>query len=138
LTWLVSGKELSLNIGNSVNFTNPATNYKSGDELYFTYVLQQYLSKKLAVGLEGYYYRQITNDVQNGVVVNTTPPANPFQSEDPLNQGPGNRGETFSLGPTVSYNPTENVFLNVHWVHEIFSYNRKQGDSVWLRAAVRF
>ena len=138
ITWLYSGNELSLNIGNSVNFTNPATNYKSGDEFYYTYVLQRYMSRKFALGVEGYYYRQITDDVQNGTIVNTTSPSNPFQSEDPLNEGPGNRGETFALGPTISYNPTEDVFLNAHWVHEVFSYNRKQGNSIWVRAAVRF
>jgi hypothetical protein len=138
LTWLNSGYELSLNIGNSLNFTNPTTSYKSGDELYSTYVLQRYLSKSFAFGIEGYFYKQVTDDAQNGVIVNTTPPSNAFHSEDPLNEGPGNRGETFALGPTISFNPTENMFLNAHWVHEIFSYNRKQGDSIWIRASVRF
>jgi hypothetical protein len=138
ITWLNSGNELSFNVGNSLNSKNPATDYKSGDEVYFTYVAQRYLSRNFALGIEGYYYRQITNDTRNGTTVNTTPQSNPFQSEDPLNEGPGNRGETFALGPTISYNPTENVFLNAHWVHEVFSYNRKQGDSIWVRAAFRF
>jgi hypothetical protein len=137
-TWLYSGNEISLNIGNSVNFVNEATNYKSGNELYFTYVLQRYLRRNLSLGIEGYYYKQITDDIQNGTIVNTTPPSNPFQSEDPLNEGAGNRGETFALGPTISFRPTENVLLNAHWAHEVLSYNRKQGDSIWVRAAVRF
>ena len=72
------------------------------------------------------------------MTVNTTPPSSRFQSQDPLNGGPGNHGEAFALGPVVSYNPAANVFLNAHWVHDLFTYNRKQGDSIWVRAAVRF
>jgi hypothetical protein len=138
LTWLNSANELSLNIGTSFNSTNNATDYKSGNEIYFTYVAQRYLRKNFSLGIEGYYYCQIGDDIQNGTIVNTTPPSNPFQSQDPLNGGPGNRGQAFALGPTVSYNPTDDLLLNAHWVHELFSYNRKQGDSIWIRATVGF
>ena len=49
-----------------------------------------------------------------------------------------NHGEAFALGPTISYNPGADILLNARWVHEVFTYNRKQGDSRWVRATVRF
>jgi hypothetical protein len=138
ITYLNWGDELSINLGSAVNSTNRATDYKSGNECYFTYVAQRHLSRNFALGIEGYYYSQISDDTEKGMTVNTTPPSNRFQSQDPLNGGRGNHGEAFALGPVVSYNPASNVFLNAHWVHELFTYNRKQGDSIWVRAAVRF
>jgi hypothetical protein len=134
----ISGRELSLNLGSSINSTNSLTQYRSGSELFFTYTAQQHLSEAFALGLEGYYYRQIGDDTQNGIVVNTVQPVDAFHSKDPLNAGPGNHGEAFALGPTISYNPSADILLNAHWVHELFAYNRKQGDSLWVRATVRF
>lgn len=139
LTYLnKTGQELSVALNYEVNFTNPATNYKSGNEFYFNWAAQQHFSTAFAVGVEGYYYKQVQDDRQNGRVVNTGPAPSPFSSADPLNGGPGNRGEVFAAGPVISYDPLPNVFANFHWVHEFFSYNRKQGESFWLRASVRF
>jgi hypothetical protein len=130
-----TGQEFSLNMSTSINSVNPATHYKSGDEFYFTYAMQQYLSPKFAFGLGGYYYKQVTNDTQNGQVVNTNPAVFPF---DPLDEGPGNRGETFAIGPIVSYNFSNDLAFQAHWDHEIFSYNRQLRDQLYLRAALRF
>jgi len=71
-------------------------------------------------------------------VVNTTPASSPLQSQDPLNGGPGNRGEALALGPVLSYDPLPNLFLNVHFVRDAVAHNRKQGDSLWMRATTKF
>lgn len=139
LTYLnKTGQEFSLALNYQMNFTNPATKYKSGSEFYFNWAAQQHINTSLAIGVEGYYYRQVGNDRQNGRVVNTGPAPSPFQSADPFNAGPGNRGEVFSAGPVISYNLAPNVYTNFHWVHEFFSNNRKQGNSFWLRSSIRF
>ncbi len=130
-----TGQEFSLNMTGSVNSQNQATHYKSGDEFYFTYAAQQYFSPIFALGVGGYYYKQISDDTQYGKVVNTNMSVYPF---DPLNAGPGNKGETFAIGPIVSYNYSADKVFQAHWDHEVFAYNRQQRDVFYIRAALRF
>ena len=130
-----TGQELSLNVGTSINSQNQATHYKSGDEFYFTYAMQQYLSPVYAFGIGGYYYKQVTNDRQNGVVVNSNPNVFPY---DPLNGGIGNRGEAFAIGPVVSFNYSQDLVFQAHWDHDVFTYDRPQRDQLYLRASLRF
>ena len=137
LTYLnKTGQEFTLNMGYSINSQNNATKYKSGDEFYFTYVAQQFISPKLGLNVGGYYSIQTTNDKVNGRVVFS--PDNPSGPPDTLNAGVGNRGEVFAIGPGISYNPYPNLFLNAHWDHELFSYNKQQRELVYVRAAFRF
>lgn len=133
-----TGQEFSFNAGASVNSQNNATKYRSGDEFYVSYAAQQHLSRAFAFGFEGYYYKQFTDDVRDGRVVNTAPSPSPFASQDPLNQGPGNRGESFAIGPTINYNLTENVFLNLHYVHDVFAFDRSRKEQFWARAVLKF
>ena len=130
-----TGQEFSLNVGTSINSQNQATHYKSGDEFYFTYAMQQYFSPVYAFGIGGYYYKQVTNDRQNGVVVNSNANAFPY---DPLNGGIGNRGEAFAIGPIVSFNYSQNLVFQAHWDHDVFTYDRPQRDEIYLRASLRF
>ncbi len=130
-----TGQEFDLNLGASFNTQNQATHYKSGDEFYFTYAIQQYMSPIFAFGLGGYYYKQVGNDTLNGVVVNSNTNVFPF---DPLNGGLGNKGETFAIGPVVSYNFSQDLVFQAHWDHEIFAYNRSLKDQFFIRASVRF
>ncbi len=130
-----TGQEFSLNMSASINTQNQATHYKSGDEFYFTYAFQQYLSPQLAFGIGGYYYKQVGNDTQNGQVVDTNTSLATF---DTLGAGPGNKGETFAIGPIVSYNLSHDVVFEAHWDHEVFAYNRELRDQFWLRGVVKF
>jgi hypothetical protein len=130
-----TGQELSLNLGSSINTQNQATHYKSGAEIYFTYAMQQYLSPQFAFGVGGYYYKQVTDDTQNGVVVNTNTSVFPF---DPLNGGPGNRGEAFAIGPIISWNYSRDLVFQGHWDHDVFTYNRAQRDEFYVRASFHF
>lgn len=133
-----TGQEVSINYNMSFNTQNDATKYKSGDELSFTYLLQQHFSRKFSAGVEGYFYDQFTNDTQNGVVVNTLRSPNPFVPFDPLNEGPGNRGQAFAIGPEVQYQVRKWLSLNVHYEHEVFSYDRAQSEVLWFRGAFVF
>ncbi|WP_171034185.1 SphA family protein [Lichenicoccus roseus] len=132
------GQEISINYNMSFNSQNDATHYKSGNELSFTYLLQQHLSRSLAIGAEGYFYDQFTNDTQNGVVVNTVRSPNPLVPFDPLNEGPGDRGQAFAIGPAINYAPTAHTQLNFHYEHEVFAYDRRQGEVFWLRGTLQF
>ena len=130
-----TGQEFDINLSTSINTQNQATHYKSGDEFYFTYAFQQYLSPQLAFGIGGYYYKQIGNDTLNGQTVDTN---SSLATADTLGAGPGNKGETFAIGPIISYNVTTAIALQAHWDHEVFAYNREQRDQVYARAAFRF
>ncbi|WP_428378070.1 SphA family protein [Lichenicoccus sp.] len=132
------GQEATINYNMSFNSQNDATKYKSGDELSFTYLLQQHFSPTFAIGAEGYFYDQFTNDTQNGVVVNTVRSPDPLVPFDPLNEGPGNRGQVFAIGPAVNYAPTQRFVFNFHYEHEVFAYDRREGEVFWLRGVVKF
>ncbi len=137
LTYLnKTGQEFTVNMGYSINTQNDATKYKSGDEFYFTYIAQQFINPKLGLNIGGYYSIQTTNDTVNGrAVFSSTRPSDP---PDLLNAGVGNRGEVFAIGPGISYYPTPKIFLNAHWDHEVFSYNKQQREVVYARVAFRF
>lgn len=133
-----TGQEFSTKLSLSINSQNNATHYKSGDEYYQSFAFQQHTSPEFAFGFEGNYYKQFTDDTRNGRVVNTAIPGYPVYAYDPLNEGPGNRGEAFAIGPTISYNPAPNIFLNFHFVHDVFAYDREQKEQFWARASIRF
>ena len=130
-----AGQEIDFNIQAAFNSQNQATHYKSGNEFYAGYAFQQYFSPKFALGFGGYWYKQVSDDTRNGQVVNTNTSAATF---DTLGGGPGNRGETFAIGPIVSFNPGHGVSLQAHWDHEVFSYDRAQRELVYLRGVLRF
>ena len=127
-----TGQEASFNLGGFVNSQNQATGYKSGSEFYAGYAFQQYLSPRFAFGIGGYYYRQISDDKLHGKTVNA------ISAADILNGGPGNRGETFAIGPIISYNPTNSIVFEAHWDHEVLAYNRDQREIIYARGTIKF
>jgi hypothetical protein len=77
--------------------------------------------------LAGYYYRQLTDDTRNGNVVFGL--ADQLEGHpDLFDNGPGNRGEVFSLGPAVSYNYENRATFQLKWEHEPYAANRQRGD----------
>mgnify|MGYP003576031583 CR=1 FL=1 len=114
------GPELSVKLMYDFNTKNKATNYRSGQEFH-TDVALAYNFGKLTVGATGYYYKQTTDDRQNGLRV-----------------GPnGNRGEAIAVGPVVRYVVGGKVPIIAQWQHEFHTENRPQGDKLWLRAIFR-
>jgi hypothetical protein len=67
-TWLdpAIGWDLSAAAGFTFNFTNTATDYKTGDEFHLEWAATKYLTKELTIGLVGYYYQQLTPDTGTG------------------------------------------------------------------------
>ncbi len=132
------GLELDANTNLSFNGINGATHYKSGDEFSVTFAAIQHFSPALGLGFEGYYYKQFTGDRQNGVEVNTVRPLSAFVPFDPLNQGPGNKGQVFAIGPAMTYNFTPTVATDIRYQHEVFSDNRRQGEVLWGKVSASF
>ena len=102
------------------NQTNPATNYRSGQEFHFDFAAGWILGN-WTVGGVGYYDRQTQDDTINGVKV----------APD------GNRGEVLALGPGVQY-LWKGVVMKLLMQHEVYAYNRVQGDKFWFKVAIPF
>lgn len=123
-TWLhARGHELSLTAGYLVNTRNPATRYRSGDEFHLDSLLAQRFTPRLAVGVPGYWYRQLTSD--DARILRD------------LGLG-GFRGESAGIGLAVLYNPTiggTETRLVLKWVHDVHARRRAQGSGIMLAAA---
>ncbi len=103
----------------NTNTRNSSTQYRSGNELSMDYVVGYQLNEKFNVGVNGYYYRQLTDDKVNGRL---------FRD--------GFKGEVLAVGPTLRYNLTEKVALTVKHQHEVLAYNRPRGDRFWLQFVI--
>ena len=115
-----SRTELSSRVQYIVNYDNHATNYHSGNEFTWEYDGMQNVTKKLAIGVNGYYYQQLTDDRLNGAIV-----AN------------GNRGRAFDVGPEVRYH-LGHLALIVKYQKDTMVQNRTRGNQFWFELGVPF
>lgn len=102
----------------AANGTNRVNRYASGDELAFDYLAAYRISPKTKVGIQGYYYDQISDDRLAGTVV----PG-------------GNQGRAFAIGPMLA-SSIGKVQFAVKYQGEIMSRNRAQGDRFWLQTSI--
>lgn len=80
------GLDLSASGGFTVNGNNPATHYRTGDEVHIDASITKYLTKELSVGVIGSHYQQVTGDSGAGAVLG------PFKGRDT------------AVGGTLGYN----------------------------------
>lgn len=113
------GFEVSSKFMYDFNTENPDTNYQSGQEFHFDYTLG-YKIDNWRVGLGGYYYKQVTNDEQNGVKF-----------------GDGNKGQAIALGPQVQYQ-YKNMFFTLKYQIETEVENKAEGDNFWFKFIYAF
>lgn len=114
------GPEFSAKLMYDFNTKNTATDYQSGQEFH-TDIAAAYNFNPLTIGVSAYYYKQTTDDKQNGLPVGLD----------------GNRGEAFAAGPLVRYQ-FGNIPLTFQWQHEFHTENRPRGEKLWLKTAFRF
>jgi len=89
VTWLdpEMGTEISVAPGIMFNTRNKATDYKTGAEFHLDVTANQFLSSTFAVGLRGYYYKQVKGDSGSGALLGSF------------------KGESLGLGPGVVWIP---------------------------------
>ena len=63
------GFEISASFGHLYNTENEDTDYHTGQELHVEYMLNQFLSETFAIGLQGFYYKQLTSDSGSGAIL---------------------------------------------------------------------
>ena len=113
------GLELSAKLMYDFNTENDDTDYQSGQEFHLDYTLGYHMGP-WSLGLGGYYYKQTTDDEQNG---------HRF-----LN---GFRGEAFAIGPQAKYD-YKNMSFTLKYLAETDVENRPEGDSLWFKFLYAF
>jgi len=98
-----------------VNHTNNATNYRSGNEFVWEYDAMRNVTKDMAIGGNGYFYKQTTNDVQNGSV---------FLD--------GNPGRNVAFGPEIRYH-FRHYSMILKYEKDFLAQNRTVGNTFWLQ-----
>jgi hypothetical protein len=109
------GFEISAKFMYDFNLENPDTDYTSGQEFHFDYLIGQHIGD-WNVGINGAFYVQTTDD--------------DFSNEP---EGfDGNKGRSFSIGPVIQYN-YKNMFFNLKYQWDTAVENRPQGEKLWFK-----
>jgi hypothetical protein len=98
------------------NFKDGATGYRSGDELTWEYTGMKAVSKKAAVGINGYLYKQLSDDQVNGVAVTG-----------------GFRGRDLSIGPEFRYFFGEHKAFAFKYTRDTLVQNKPRGNNFWFQ-----
>ena len=106
--------ELSSRIQYILNRQNRDTLYQSGNELTVEYALMRSLSKRIAAGVNGFYYQQTTDDSLNGSSV-------------------GNRGRDFAIGPEVRFHLGPLSGFALKYQRDLLVRNRPRGNALWFQ-----
>lgn len=117
------GQDYSINLGYNYNTENPDTDYQTGREIHIDYMLNQFLSESLAVGLHGFYLKQITGDSGDGAILGD------FKSE------------AAGIGPAILWSPkkyNQNVSFIAKWLHEYHADRRLKGDHLFFSIVISF
>lgn len=107
--------EISSKLLYFINSTDPATNYRSGNEFLWEYDAMKRIGKHWVFGGNGFWYRQMTNDLQNGSVF-----------------GDGNRGRDLAIGPEIQYHVSKYAFI-LKYEKDTLVENRPIGNSFWVQ-----
>ena len=117
------GHEVSAALGYIYNTENDDTHYHSGQELHLDYMLNQFLSESVAVGLHGFYYKQITGDSGSGAILGDF------------------KGEAAGIGPALMWSTKikdTDLSISLKWLHEFHAEHRLEGDHVLLSVTPGF
>ena len=117
------GHEISFNIGHIYNTENTDTDYQTGQEIHVDYMLNQFLSETFAVGIHGFYLKQITGDSGDGATFGDF------------------KAEAAGIGPALLWVPNilgKDVPIIVKWLHEFHAENRLEGDHVFASFVLSF
>jgi hypothetical protein len=81
-----TGQDYSVNIGYNYNTENSDTNYQTGEELHIDYMINQFFSESWAIGIHGFYLKQLTGDSGRGAILGDF------------------KGEAAGVGPAILWN----------------------------------
>lgn len=118
-----TGCEFDLAPGYTINFENPATAYRSGNEFHMDWVAMKHLTPTWGVGAVGYAWIQTTPDSGAGAMLGAM------------------KGRAFALGPMVTHSTrvgSAPINLVGKYYDEFGVKNRFAGHSYWLNVSAAF
>jgi len=121
-TWLdpTIGLDLSASVGMTFNAENPATDYRTGNELHFEWAAVQHFNEQFDAGLVGYYYQQVTGDSGDGAT-------SAF------------KGLAAAIGATIGYTFKVGelpLSTRLKFYHEFATENRAEGNAVFATLSI--
>ncbi|MGP7794501.1 SphA family protein [Sphingomonas sp. CLY1604] len=111
-----SGFEMSAKATYTINATNHATGYTSGDLAHADISASYPVRANLRLGLNGYLLRQTTDDRQAGILVGSD----------------GFRGRVDAIGPALQWRIGRTI-VDLKALKEFNARNRAEGTSLWLK-----
>lgn len=111
--------ELSSKFMYIVNFKDPATSYLGGNQFIWEYDAMQQVSRKIALGANGYLSLQTTDDRQFGAVV-----------------GDGNRDRDFDIGPEVRISLPGHSAFALKYIADTMVENQPRGNAFWFQIGI--
>lgn len=121
VSWLPGRWESSARLRYGINSRNPATDYRSGNELSFEFSAGYKFAPGWSAGLNGYLYRQLGADQQGGLRV-----------------GDGNRSAADAIGPYLAWSISKQLSLVGKLQFETAARNRAEGERFWLQGRYSF
>ncbi len=117
------GTEVSIAPGILANKRNDDTNYRTGAEFHLDFTANQFLFESLAIGVRGYFYRQVTGDSGSGAVLGDF------------------KGEAVGVGPGFIWLPKfaeGKLVVQGKWMTDVHSENRFDSDYATLTISWTF
>ncbi len=114
-----------------IHSRNDATGYRSGNELTLEYSAGYKLTDAASFGLQGYFFRQTTDDELNGQPTSAT-------NGRLIGSGIGNRGSANAIGPFVSYRISPHFVVTGKYQHDFDVRNRAEFNRFWLQTMLPF
>jgi hypothetical protein len=118
-----TGQDYSVNIGYNYNTENSDTNYQTGREIHIDYMINQFLSESFAIGVHGFYLKQVSGDSGDGAILGDF------------------KAEAAGIGPAVLWSPKrfdQKITFIAKWLHEYDTERRIEGDHVFVSFAMSF
>jgi hypothetical protein len=106
------GFEASVSPGIEFNTRNPDTDYHTGNEFHTDFMINQFLSKNFALGVQAYYYNQVSPDTGTGAKLGD------FE------------GNSFGWGPALLWSPKKTggrLNITAKWMQDVHAENRLRG-----------
>jgi hypothetical protein len=108
--------EVSSKLQYIINGSDSSTAYHSGREFVWEYDGMVSITRKLSAGGNGFFYRQVTADMQNGLAL-----------------GDASRGRDFAFGPEVKYHFNNHLEMIAKYERDMLVENHPLGNAFWLQ-----
>ncbi|MFP3613175.1 transporter [Paraburkholderia sp. SIMBA_050] len=117
VTWFpVRDVELSGTAVYEIDSPNRATSYHSGNVGLFEYLIGYSVTKSLQLGLQGYFLKQVTDDVRGGGAI-------------------GNRAQVIGVGPQLVYKISPLAGIALKYQRQVDVRNWARGNQFWVECS---